>query len=164
LRTFKEDNAIMNQEILHHRVVRIHIDKQIYDSPTPTTGAALYMLAHIPAGLQIFEEGHGHDEDSPIANNGMTVDLENGDHFRTGKSEPVGTNIYVNTDPVVWDRPQISYEELVKLAFADGPFDGNVRYSITWAKPDGSEGAVLKGGKVKVVDGMKFDVRNTDKS
>ena len=66
--------------------------------------------------------------------------------------------------PVVWDRPQISYDELVKLAFPHGPFDGNVRYSITWTKPDGSEGAVLKGGRVKVVDGMKFDVRNTDKS
>jgi hypothetical protein len=36
--------------------------------------------------------------------------------------------------------------------------------SITWTKPHGSEGAVLKGGKIKVVDGMKFDVRNTDKS
>ena len=154
----------MNQAIQHPRVVRIHIDKQFYESPTPTTGAALYLLASIPAGLLLFKEGHGHDEDSPIANDGTTIQLQNGDHFQTGKPEPAGTTIYVNTDPVVWDRPQISYDELVKLAFPDGPFDGNVRYSITWTKPDGSEGAVLKGGKVKVVDGMKFDVRNTDKS
>jgi hypothetical protein len=154
----------MNQEVKHPHVVRIHIDKQLYESPTPTTGAALHLLAHIPAGLQLFKEGHGHDEDSPIANDGATVELKNGDHFRTGKPEPVGTTIYVNTEPVVWDRPQISYDELVKLAFPDGPFDGNVRYSITWTKPDGSEGAVLKDGKIKVVDGMKFDVRNTDKS
>lgn len=154
----------MNQEIQHPRVVRIHIDKQLFESPTPTTGAALYLLAHIPAGLQLFEEGRGHDEDSPIANDGTTVELHNGDHFRTGKPEPAAVTIYVNTDPVAWERPQISYDELVKLAFPDGPFDGNVRYSITWTKPDGSEGAVLMGGKVKVVDGMKFDVRNTDKS
>lgn len=154
----------MNQAIQHARVVRIHIDKQLYESPTPTTGAALYQLAHIPAGLQLVKEEHGHDADSPIANDGTTVELQNGDHFRSGKAEPAGTTIYVNTDPVVWDRPQISYDELVKLAFPDGPFGGNVRYSITWTKPDGSEGAVLKDGKVKVVDGMKFDVRNTDKS
>jgi hypothetical protein len=152
----------MNQAVKHPPVVRIQIDKQVYESPTPTTGAALYVLAHIPAGLQLFREGHDHDEDSPIANDGTTVDLENGDHFRTGK--PADTTIYVNTEPVVWHRSQISYDELVKLAFPDGPFDGNVRYSITWTKPDGSEGAVLKGGRVKVVDGMKFDVRNTDKS
>jgi hypothetical protein len=155
---------MMNQEVRHPHVVRIHIDKQIYESPTPTTGAALYLLAHIPAGLQLFKETDGHDEDSPIANDGLTVELKNGEHFRTGKPVPAGVTIYVNTDPVVWDRPQISYDELVKLAFPHGPFDGNVRYSITWTKPDGSEGAVLKGGKVKVVDGMKFDVRNTDKS
>lgn len=154
----------MNQEVKHPNVVRIHIDKQLYESPTPTPGAALYLLAHIPAGLQLFKDGPGNDEDSPIANEGTAVDLKNGDHFRTGKPEHAGTTIYVNTDPVVWDRPQISYDDLVKLAFPDGPFDGNVRYSITWTKPDGSEGAVLKGGKVKVVDEMKFDVRNTDKS
>lgn len=154
----------MNQEVKHPHVVRIHIDKQLYESPTPTNGAALYLLAHIPAGLQLFNEGHGHDEDLPIANDGTTVELKNGDHFRIGKPEQAGTTIYVNTDPVIWDRPQISYDELVKLAFPDGPFDSNVRYSITWTKPDGSEGAVLKGGKVKIVDGMKFDVRNTDKS
>ncbi len=154
----------MNSEVKHHQVVRIHIDKQVYESPNPTTGAALYLLAHIPEGLWLFKEGHGHDEDTPIPNDGTAVELKNGDHFRTGKPEPAGITIYVNTEPVAWDRPQISYDELVKLAFPAGPFDGNVRYSITWTKPDGTEGAVLKGGKVKVVDGMKFDVRNTDKS
>lgn len=154
----------MNQEVKHQQVVRIHIDKHIYESPTPTTGSALYLLAHVPDGSQLFKERHGHDEDLPIANDGTVIDLKNGEHFRIGKHQPVGTTIYVNTDPIVWDRPQISYEELVKLAFPDDPFDGNVRYSITWTKPDGSEGAVLKGGKVKVIDGMKFDVRNTDKS
>jgi hypothetical protein len=152
----------MNQAIQHRKVVRILIDKQPYESPTPTTGAALYLLAHIPAGVGLFKEGTGHDEDSPIANDGTSVEVQNGEHFRTAK--PSGTTIYVNTEPVVWDRLQISYEDLVKLAFPDGPFDGNVRYSITWTKPDGSEGAVLKGGKVKVVEGIKFDVRNTDKS
>ena len=35
----------MNQEIQHPRVVRIHIDKQLYESPTPTTGSALYLLS-----------------------------------------------------------------------------------------------------------------------
>lgn len=154
----------MNQEVKHPHVVRIHIDKRPYESPTPTTGAALYLLAHVPAGLQLFKEGHGHDEDSPIVNDGTEVDVKNGEHFRTGKPEPASITIYVNTDPVAWDRPQIDYDELVKLAFPDGPFDSNVRYSITWTKPDGSEGAVLKGGRVKVVEGMKFDVRNTDKS
>jgi hypothetical protein len=152
----------MNQEVKHHQVVRIQIDKQLCESPTPTTGAALYLLGHVPAGLQLFAQGQ--DEDSRIADDDTAVELKNGDRFWTGKPEPTGTTIYVNTVAVVWDLARISYDELVKLAFPEGPFDGNVRYSITWTTPDGSEGAVLKGGKVKVVDGMKFDVRNTDKS
>lgn len=154
----------MNQDVKHPRVVRIRIDKRLYESPTPTTGAALYLLAQVPAGQQLFKEGHGHDEDLPIANDHTPIELKNGDHFRTGKPEHGSVTIYVNTDAFVWERSQISYDELVKLAFPNGPFEGNVRYSITWTRPDGSEGAVLKGGRVKVVDGMKFDVRNTDKS
>lgn len=154
----------MNQEVKHAHVVRIHIDNQLYESPSPTTGAALYLLAHVPAGLQLFDEGRGHEVESLIPDDPTPVELKNGDHFRTGKPGHGGITIYVNTDPVVWERPQISYDELVKLAFPDGPSDADVRYSITWTMPDGSEGAVLKGGKVKVADGMKFDVRNTDKS
>jgi hypothetical protein len=73
----------------------------------------------------------------------------------------MATSLVENSDA---NHPQISYEQLVKLAFPEGPFEGQVRYSITWTKPDGSEGALLKGGTVKIVDGMQFDVRNTDKS
>jgi len=151
----------MNQDVNRAHVVRIHIDRHPFESPTPTTGSALYRLAHVAPGLMLFKERHDHD-DLPIANDDVAIDLQKDEHFRTGKA--AGTTIYVNTDPVIWDRHQISYDDLVKLAFPAGPFDGQVRYSITWTKPDGSEGAVLKGGKVKVIDGMKFDVRNTDKS
>lgn len=154
----------MSHAVDSPKAVRIHIDKQLYESPNPTTGEALYALANVPVGTQLFEEGHGHDEDMPVLRDASAVELKNGDHFRTGKPHPESVTIYVNTDPVAWGHPQISYDELVKLAFPAGPFDGNVRYSITWTKPDGSEGALLKGGKIKVVDGMKFDVRNTDKS
>lgn len=153
----------MSHDSPHPRVVRIRVDEQLYESVAPTTGAALYALAHIPAGQQLVKEHDGDEDDAPIANDGVTLPLQTGDRFRSRKPQ-AGTTIYVNTDPVVWDRKSIHYEELVKLAFPDGPVDGNVRYSITWSKPDGSEGAVLKGGKIKVVDGMKFDVRNTDKS
>jgi hypothetical protein len=154
----------MHQEHTRPQIVRIQIDKQLYESPTPTNGSSLYLLAHLPGEMHLYKEGLGHDEDSLIANDSTAVDLKNGDHFRSVTPGMAETTIYVNTDPVVWSRTQISYDELVKLAFPDGPFEGNVRYSITWTKPDGSEGAVLKGGKIKVIAGMKFDVRNTDKS
>lgn len=154
----------MAQEAHGTHVVHIHIDKQEYQSPSPTTGAALYQLAKIADGLQLLKKGHAHDEDSAVANDGAVVHLKNGDHFYSATPKPTETMIFVNTDPVNWSRPQISYDELVKLAFPSGPVGGNVLYSITWTKPDGQEGTLLPGQQIKVVNRMKFDVRNTDKS
>lgn len=146
------------------QVVRIHIEHQLYESPSPTTGSALYEIASVPLDLRLFKVERGLGEDFIVPNDTTSIELMNGEYFEIGKPEGVGTTIYVNTYSFVWTRPQIRYDELVKLAFPDGPFGGDVRYTITWTKPDGTEGAVLKDGKVKVVDEMKFDVRNTDKS
>jgi hypothetical protein len=79
------------------------------------------------------------------------------------QSKP-GVVIYVNTIPFKWDRPEIDYEEVVNLAFPDGPHGPEVKYNVMWTKPDGQEGALRRGQRVTVVAEMTFDVRNTDKS
>lgn len=73
-------------------------------------------------------------------------------------------NITVNGTAEVWQKRRISYEEVVRLAFPTGPHGGEIRYSVSWTKPDGQEGALRRGQSVDVVDGTMFDVRNTDKS
>lgn len=73
-------------------------------------------------------------------------------------------HIAVNGEAEVWRHRKITYEEVVKLAFPDGPTGGDVRYSVSWTKPDGHEGSLRPGHSIDVVDGMIFDVRNTDKS
>jgi len=73
-------------------------------------------------------------------------------------------HIAVNGQSQVWHRKKISYEEAVKLAFPHGPFGENIKYSVSWTKPDGQEGSLRPGHSVDVVEGMMFDVRNTDKS
>ncbi len=52
----------------------------------------------------------------------------------------------------------------MRLAFPHGPTGGDIRYSVTWTKPDGEEGSLRPGQSVKVVNKMLFNVRNTDKS
>lgn len=86
------------------------------------------------------------------------------DHNEQGKGKD-SFGIIVNGVSENWPHKQINYEQVVKLAFPEGPTGGNIRYSVTWTKPDGHEGSMRPGsGNEDVVDGMIFDVRNTDKS
>lgn len=64
--------------------VVIHIDKKKYDSPDPTTGAALYTLGGIDASkYELWQEVPGSGDDILIPNNSIMVDLKNGTHFYT---------------------------------------------------------------------------------
>lgn len=74
-------------------------------------------------------------------------------------------DITVNGTPEVWIHKTMNYEQAVKLAFPNGPQGGNIKYNVSWTKPDGQEGSLRPSQQpVDVVDGMSFDVRNTDKS
>ena len=68
-----------------HDEVSIHIDKVQYKSPSPTTGAALYVLGKVAAGYDLFEEVPGPGDDNPIANDAAVVSLKNGTHLYTAK-------------------------------------------------------------------------------
>ena len=80
------------------------------------------------------------------------------------KAHKVLFDIVVNGAAAVWEHKQINYEQAVKLAFPSGPSGGNIRYSVSWTKPDRQEGSLRPGRHIDVVEGMIFDVRNTDKS
>lgn len=68
-----------------HNIVSIIIDKKEYKSPNPTTGAALYALAHVPADHDLFLEVHGHGDDVRIENTNAPVELKNGSHLYTAQ-------------------------------------------------------------------------------
>lgn len=74
--------------------------------------------------------------------------------------------IIVNTREKTWNKKEISYEEVIVLAFDSYSNDENVVYTVTYAKgPDSHhEGSLVKGGSVKVKDGMIFNVTQTNKS
>ena len=74
--------------------------------------------------------------------------------------------IIVNTGEKTWNKKEISYEEVIVLAFGSYSNDENVVYTVTYSKgPDSHhEGSLVKGGSVKVKDGMIFNVTQTNKS
>ena len=74
--------------------------------------------------------------------------------------------IIVNTREKTWNKKEISYEEVIVLAFGSYSNDENVVYTVTYSKgPDSHhEGSLVKGCSVKVKDGMIFNVTQTNKS
>ena len=149
----------MSEHHADHKV-RIHIDCEPYESPNPTTGEALYKLADIGDHKELFREAEGNHEDKLIPRDGTEVHLQKDEHFYSQKT----VTIFVNGTQESWPHRKISYDQAVKLAFPQGPFGGDIRYSLSWTKPDGQEGSLRPGHTVVVVEQMIFDVRNTDKS
>jgi hypothetical protein len=74
--------------------------------------------------------------------------------------------IVVNGEPHEVPKDEITFDEVVALAYPGGPQGPNIIYSVTYRKgPDHRpKGILAEGGSVKVKDGMIFDVRVTDKS
>jgi len=74
--------------------------------------------------------------------------------------------IIVNTREKTWNKKEISYEEVITLAFGSYSNDENVVYTVTYSKGHDShhEGSLVKGDSVKVKDGMIFNVTQTNKS
>jgi hypothetical protein len=61
---------------------------------------------------------------------------------------------------------EISFAEVIALAFDPVPTGPNISFTATYTKGHGSkpEGTLVDGGTVKVKDGMVFNVTATDKS
>jgi hypothetical protein len=143
---------------------QIHIDQKPYESPNPTTGEALYILGHVQAGLELFREVSGDKEDAPISNGPERVHLTEDEHFHSGPTKEY--TIIVNSRKKVVMTKELSFNQIVRLAFDPVPTGPNILFTVTYghgpkANP---EGMLLEGETVKIKDGMVFSVTQTDKS
>jgi hypothetical protein len=147
-----------------HKQVKIFIDQSAYHSPNPTTGAALYALGKAEPGLELFREVTGDREDPEVANGPEAVHLKEDEHFHSGK--PKTYKIIVNGQEKTVTTKTVSYEQIVTLAFPNPVTGPNIIYTVGYE--DGPHknpsGSLMPGGKVRVKDGMIFDVTPTDKS
>ena len=150
-----------NQSEPKHEV-RIHINRQPYESPNPTTGAALYALGQIGAHQELFKEIGGDREDELIPNDGTHVHLKQDQHFYSQRDFV----IIVNGQKKTVTTKTVTFDEIVKLAFPTPPSGANILYTVSYE--DGPkvnpQGSLKEGGTVKVKDGMIFNVTATDKS
>jgi Multiubiquitin len=74
--------------------------------------------------------------------------------------------IIVNTRPKTVHKEEITFEEIVHLAYDNPPTGPNWVFTVTYHRGQGNkpEGSLRAGESVKVKEGMVFDVTATDKS
>jgi hypothetical protein len=150
------------QEGASQHGVRIHIDRQPFESPDPTNGAALYALGKLGAHRELFREVGGDCEDEPVPNDATAIQLKKDEHFYSEKD----FHIIVNARPKVVTERFLSFAQIVGLAFDNPPTGPNIMFTITYRNgpPQNPEGSLLEGQSVKIKDKMVFNVTPTDKS
>ena len=81
-------------------------------------------------------------------------------------SENKDVTIVVNGRQKVVTEKEMSFAEIVALAFDNPPTGPNIVFTVTYRRGHGNkpEGTLVEGGTVKVKDGMIFNVTATDKS
>lgn len=75
--------------------------------------------------------------------------------------------IFVNTRAEEWGKMEISFREVVALAYPNPIFDDNHNYTVVYSKgvDKKPKGTMVDGGEdVKIKDGMIFDVEHADRS
>ena len=140
---------VPNQEQEAKQEVRIHIDQHKYESPNPTTGAALYTLGKVAPGLELYREVSGDKEDAAIENAPETVHLKEDEHFHSGP--PKEFAIIVNGRKKEVSTKTLSFDQIVALAFNPVPVGPNVKFTITYRKGPhkNPEGTLIEGGTVR---------------
>lgn len=152
----------MNDEQVKKHKTRIHIDRDEYESPNPTTGKALYALADIPKNRELFKVVDGDNEDVEIPRGDQIVDLDKDDHFYS----QVEIIILVNGRKKETVETSLSFEEIVKIAFENPPEGPQTLFTVTYRNgpKKNPEGTLTVGHKVRIKKGMVFNVTPTDKS
>jgi hypothetical protein len=88
--------------------------------------------------------------------------------MNTSDKDKHAFTIIVNAQKKRWSEREISYEQVVKLAFPEPPPpDIVITYTVAYERGEGNkpEGSLVQGGSpVKVKEGMIFSVTETSRS
>lgn len=86
---------------------------------------------------------------------------------RCEPSQPLEIKIFVNTREKKVSQKELSFDEVVRLAFPKPPSGPNIDFLVTYRKGPAcnAEGTLTKGGEpVKIQNGMCFNVSQTNRA
>lgn len=83
-----------------------------------------------------------------------------------GQGHDKELTIIINGRKVVVTKREVSFEEIVTVAFGNLPTGPNIIFTVTYRRGEGNkpEGTLVAGETVKIKDGMIFNVTRTDRS
>ena len=91
----------------------------------------------------------------------MTTENKDNEH----KEHPHKTHhIIVNGEEKNVSQESLTFHEICLLAFPDGPFAENIRYTVTYTPVHGADVSMVNEESVEIKNGMIFNVGNTDRS
>ncbi|MES0020212.1 multiubiquitin domain-containing protein [Mesorhizobium sp. M0036] len=63
-------------------------------------------------------------------------------------------------------KEEISFDEVVEIAFPGHPTGDGIQYTVQYTRGQGNKpaGTLVEGQSVKIKDGMEFDVTSTNRS
>ena len=89
--------------------------------------------------------------------------MEN-NHANHGHGNEKTTIIIVNGRSMEVTGKEISYSQVVQLAFPNDQNDENIEYTVAYANPHGKDGTLVEGQAVHIKKGMIFNVTKTNRS
>lgn len=129
-------------------------------------GIQIRELGNIPADNEIFLDIKAGWQDDQILDDEVVDLARPGKERFFSKPKPRDFTIIVNARQHVWKEQNISFEQLVVLAFGSYDNNPNKGYTVTYSRgyEPKPEGTMVKGSIVRVKNKMVFDVTATDKS
>ncbi|WP_192350349.1 multiubiquitin domain-containing protein [Algoriphagus sp. Y33] len=129
-------------------------------------GIQIRELGNIPPEIDIFLDIKEGWEDDLITDDEVVDLARPGKEKFITKPAPVKFAVIVNALAKDWNKPTISFEQVVELAFGAYDPNPNKGYTVTYfrghePKP---EGTMVKNSVVRVKNKMLFNVTATDKS
>ena len=85
-------------------------------------------------------------------------------HSEQAPGQNKTTMIVINGRQREVNGKDISYTQVVQLAFPDDQGNDAIEYTVAYANPHGQDGTLVNGQNVHIKEGMIFNVSKTNRS